>query len=143
MEIATPPDFSPNSQSQIADLHKILSIFLADICRSGGADYVGIQRAFSPTAPVLVLFQSPRGSCLAVPLIGITPLHVAARIRQAELAFRPKTPVRNRFRLAKRIHQMIARDVHDWDLMIDNFRRLRSARAGRNIFGTAQNLVQK
>lgn len=127
---------------------RFLDLALADICKQGGAVYVGIQPQLVPQIPELVLFHSPKHrSTVGIPLRSITPMAVASRVQMSDvlfeaasrpapvpvqptlkLAWLPKTPPRSRFRLAKRIHKMISRDGREWDSVIENFRQIRSGR---------------
>jgi hypothetical protein len=61
---------------------------IARICTDGGAlAFVGLQSAYGAKCGDSVLFRSPRGSTLSVPLSKLCPIEIRNRIAASELEF--------------------------------------------------------
>ena len=136
---ATVPCFSPSLLADIESHREVLTLILQDICLQGGASYDGILTQMVPQVPVLVLFSSLKNhNTLTLPLTDITPMKVAARVRESDLAFdaanRPRpepTPSLASIqpptlKLACLVHQRLNREGQcEWNEIVARLRAIR------------------
>jgi hypothetical protein len=77
------PDRNPKQEAY----RKFLDLALTGIIAKGGGTYCNVMPQIVPQVPAQVLFHTPRGASLRLPLLGISSLGVAARIAENELSW--------------------------------------------------------
>jgi hypothetical protein len=110
-----------------------LDIVLSNICGQGGAVYGGILRSQYSSMPALVIFSSLKNqNTLTLPLLDVSPMTVAAKVRESDLLFAGESPapapaaIRPSVKLACLVHQQLSRDSQtDWNELVANLRRIR------------------
>jgi hypothetical protein len=110
-----------------------LNLVLSNICKQGGAVYEGVLRSQYSSMPALVIFSSLKNqNTLTLPLHDVSPMAVAAKVRESDLLFAGEfpapavAPIRPSVKLACLVHQTLSRaHQDDWNRIVRHIRNIR------------------
>ncbi len=109
-----------------------LNIVLSNICRQGGAVYGGVLRSQYSSMPALVIFSSLKNqNTLTLPLHDVSPMTVAAKVRESDLLFAGESPTpapgpRRVHRLGCDVLKSLSQGSNDWGVIQKRVRAIRS-----------------
>jgi hypothetical protein len=123
---------APKLNPALESYKRVLDVILSDVCQQAGATYGGLQRSLYPSMQPTVIFTSNvTHSTMMLPLSGISPMVIAAKVRESDLLFRGDSPTpalapRRTYQLGCDVLKSLSQGSNDWGVIRTRVRKIRA-----------------